>query len=107
MNVRLFNNYVLVELEPERPARSGILIAGPAPVRIARVLAVGPGRRDKKGRLIRMQLQVGDRFPFFKAAADTVQGRALAQRLPEDQRIVRENDVLFVLEPGYTPEVTV
>lgn len=108
MKVRLFNDYVLVELEPEPPAlQSGIILPGPAPVRIARVLGVGPGRRDKKGRLIRMQLKEGDRFPFFKAAADTAQGKALAQRLPEDQKIVRESDVLFVIEPGYTPEVTV
>lgn len=108
MNIRLFGDCVLVELEPEKATlRSGIVLPGPAPVRVARVLRVGPGRRDKKGRLIRMQLEIGDRFPFFKAATDTKQGRALAAKLPEDVRLVRETDVLFVLEPGYDPEITV
>lgn len=104
---QLRSDWIRVELEPapER-SRGGIVLVGARPVRIARVLQTGPGRRGRKGQLIPMGLRIGDRFPFFKAAADTQQGRQLGELLPEGQELIRESDVLFVIEEGDV-EVTV
>lgn len=106
--MRPLHDWVLIELEPEKKVTSGgIILTGPAPVRIARAVAVGPGRMTKKGKLIPSQVKVGDRFPFFKAATETQQGRKIAERLPEGQEAIRESDILFVFEEGTAYEVTV
>lgn len=98
---RLRSDWIRVELEPEAKAsRGGILFTTARPIRIARVLQVGPGRRGRKGQLIPMELKIGDRFPFFVAAAQTQQGRQLGMLLPEGQELIRESDVLFVIDEG-------
>jgi len=98
---RLRGEWIRVELEPARErSRGGIFMPVAQPIRIAKVLQTGPGRRGRKGQLIPMGLKVGDRFPFFKAAADTQQGRQLGELLPEGQELIKESDVLFVIEEG-------
>lgn len=60
----LKQDFVSLELEPEKQTASGILIVkseqrrGLAP---ATIIATGPGRHDKKGRLIPMNVKAGDR----------------------------------------------
>jgi co-chaperonin GroES (HSP10) len=104
--MRLLHDWVLVELEPAKEVTSGgIIKVGPDPIRIARVLQVGPGRRYPD-RYVPTQVRVGDRFPFFKASTDSKNGRAIAERLPEGQELVRETDILFVIEDGADVEVT-
>jgi co-chaperonin GroES (HSP10) len=99
--VQLRGEWIRVELEPARErSRGGIIMPGAQPIRLAKVLQTGPGRRGRKGQLIPMSLKVGDRFPFFKAAADTQQGRQLGELLPEGQELIKESDVLFVIEEG-------
>lgn len=103
---RLRSDWVRVELEPEKKVSpGGIIFTTARPVRIAVVLQTGPGRRGKKGQLIPMDLKIGDRFPFFKAAADTRQGRSLGELLPDGQELIRESDALFVIEEG-DPEIS-
>lgn len=105
---RLRGDWVLVELEPEpkeRTTAAGVIQLGPNPVRIARVLMVGPGKRYRD-RYVPTQVKPGDRFPFFKAASDTRQGRQLAERLPDGQDLVHESDILFIIEEGDV-EITV
>lgn len=98
---RLCGDWIRVELEPApEKSRGGIVLVGAVPIRIARVLQTGPGRRGRKGQLIPMGLNIGDRFPFFKAAADTRQGQQIGMMLPEGQELIRESDVLFVIEEG-------
>jgi hypothetical protein len=95
---KLLSDWVLIELEPTPPLTNGGLIKiGSDPVRIARALKVGPGRHYRD-RFVPTQIKPGDRFPFFKAASDTKQGKQLAEKLPEGQDLVRESDILFVIE---------
>lgn len=99
MKLRLLHDWVHVRIEPARTqTQGGILLVGPAPIRMAEVLAVGPGRRDKKGELRPTQLRIGDKFPFFKGASETRQGHALAMLLEENEALLLESDVLFVAE---------
>lgn len=99
MKIRLFHDWVHARVDPEEPeCPSGILLVGPQPIRTATVLAVGPGRRSADGTLVPTQVKVGDRFPFFKAAADTKQGYALSLLLDDNEVLIRESDVLFVLD---------
>lgn len=66
------------------------------------MLATGPGKRNRKGVLVPMELAVGDRFPFFKAVTETKQGHALGLLLEENEALVRESDVLFIADEEMT-----
>ena len=35
---------------------------------------------------------------FFIGSTDTSEGKQITYRLPEGQRLIRENDILFVME---------
>lgn len=101
MKLRPLHDWVHVVIEPaSNTTRGGLVLVGPRPVRVARVLAVGPGRRDKNGVLNPTQIRVGDRFPFFKAATETKQGYAISLQLEENEALLRESDVLFLMEEG-------
>lgn len=102
MKIRLLHDWVLIQVEdaPET-TKSGFVLVGAQPVRKARVISTGPGRRyGKKDVLVPMRLKPGDRFPFFKAATETKQGEMLSMLLPDGQELIRETDVLFVIEEG-------
>jgi co-chaperonin GroES (HSP10) len=96
---RLLSDWMLVELEPERKVtKSGIVIpdTSPAPVRVAKVLMTGPGRRytDK---FVPMPDLVGHKVAFMIAASQTKQGHAIRSTLCLDSNheIIRLGDVLF------------
>ena len=99
--IDLRSDWILAELEPEpEVSADGIVRVGPEPVRIARVLQTGPGRRTRGGAVIPTDVRVGERFPFFAAAADTAAGRSLRAHLSEHQVLIRESDILFVIQSG-------
>lgn len=109
MRIRPLNDWVHIELEPEkeRQTKTGIIMPGPSPVRIAKVLAVGPGRHYIDGKYIPTVVKPGDRFPFFRAVITTGSNRTVSQRLPDDQAFIRETDILFLLPEGGDLEVSV
>ena len=87
-------DYVLVELE-EHPSVSpgGILLLPPKEdprQLIGTVLAVGPGTRDERGRLIRTSVKVGERIAF---------SRHYIGRRMENLVIFREPSVHYVCDP--------
>lgn len=108
MKIRLMHDWLLVELEPLRErTRSGLIRVDPQPVRIARVLDMGPGRRDyTTDAIVPLDLKIGDRFPFFKAVTETMQGERLSHYVDDNQALIKESDVLFIIEEG-DPEISV
>ena len=94
MQIRPLNDRVIVKrLETERMTASGIVLpdsAGEKPDQ-GEVLAVGPGKRDEAGKLIPMDVKVGDRVIFGKYAGQTVklEGR--------EYLVMREEDIMGVL----------
>lgn len=100
MSVRPLHDCILIELEPEKEkaSESGIIIvSGPEPIRFAKVLATGPGRKYKD-RFVPTQVQVGDRVAFFMANLETKQGAAICHRLEENHGLIRESDILMVVD---------
>lgn len=75
------------------------------PSRIGTVLRAGPGRRWKdrktgKWSFWAMEAKPGDRVVFAAALLDVSQGKALAHVLDDNEAIIRETDVLLVIEQG-------
>ena len=95
MQIRPLHDRVIVKrLESERTTAAGIVIpdsAGEKPDQ-GGVLAVGPGKRDDAGKIIPMDVKVGDRVLFGKYAGQTVKVEG------EELLVMREEDIMGVLE---------
>lgn len=95
MQIRPLHDRVIVKrLKSERTTAAGIVIpdsAGEKPDQ-GEVLAVGPGKRDDAGKIIPMDVKVGDRVLFGKYAGQTVKVEG------EELLVMREEDIMGVLE---------
>jgi chaperonin GroES len=92
---RPLHDRVLVRrVKAEEKTPGGLIIPDTAkekPVE-GEVLAVGPGARDESGRIVPLDVKVGDRVLFGKwAGTDVIIGG-------EDLLILKESDILGVIE---------
>ncbi|MCL2830146.1 MAG: co-chaperone GroES [Betaproteobacteria bacterium] len=95
MKIRPLHDRVIVErLEDERKTASGIVIPDTAAEKPdqGKILAVGPGKRDDNGKVIAMDVKVGDRVLFGKYAGQTVKVDG------KEVLVMREEDIMGVVE---------
>jgi chaperonin GroES len=95
MKLRPLQDRVIVkQSEAEEKTKSGIVLPDTAKEKPTKgkVIAVGPGKSDEKGRPMELGLRVGDTVYYGKYSGTDVEidGQKLV--------ILRENDVLGVLE---------
>ena len=90
----LHDRIVVKRIEAEEKTAGGIIIPDTAKEKPSQgeVIAVGPGGRDEAGKLIPIDIQVGDRVLFGKWSGTEVKIDG------EDLLIMKESDVLGVLE---------
>lgn len=95
MQIRPLHDRVIVKrLDAEHVTSSGIVIpdnAGEKPDQ-GEVIAACPGKRDEAGRLLPMDVKVGDRVLFGKYSGQTVKVEG------EEFLVMREEDIMGVLE---------
>ena len=94
MKIRPLHDRVIVKrLDQERKTTSGIVIPDNAAEKPdqGEVVAVGPGKRDDNGKLIAMDLKVGDRLLFGKYSGQVVKVEG------EELLVMREEDVMGVI----------
>jgi len=86
----LADRVVIKALEPETKTAGGIIIPDNAKEKPQRgeIVAVGPGKTDDKGNVIKMELKVGDKVLYGKYAGTEVNVES------QDLLIMRESDVL-------------
>jgi len=76
MDIKPLSNHVFLEpLEEEKTTKSGIVLPDSAerkPVK-AKVLAVGPGKKNDKGEIMPMSVKVGDVVLFKKYGPDEIE----------------------------------
>jgi chaperonin GroES len=91
----LHDRVLIRRIEAEEKTPGGIIIPDTAkekPVE-GEVLAVGAGARDDSGKIIPLDVKVGDRVLFGKwSGTEVILGG-------EDRLIVKESDILGVIEP--------
>ena len=95
MNIRPLQDRVIVKrLEAEETVKGGIIIPDTAKEKPQKgeVIAVGPGKVSKDGKLQPMNVKVGDKILFGKYAGTDVKID------DEDYIIMREDDILGILE---------
>lgn len=95
MNIRPLHDRVIVKrLESERTTASGIVIPEAAAEKPdqGEVIAVGPGKRDDSGKLIAMDVKVGQRVLFGKYAGQAIKVDG------KEVLVMREEDIMGVVE---------
>lgn len=115
--VRLFTDRVHVRLDPRKEKTSGGIVIPDnkeQAVRTGVVLSVGPGKYVKTRRRVTdeyrevlrpTEVQLGERVAFFIASVDTKSGKAVSHYLQEDERVIREDDILFAFSDDIDVEV--
>jgi chaperonin GroES len=97
MAFRPLGDRVLVRrVEEEEKTKGGIIIPDSAKEKPqeGEVIAVGPGARDESGKIHPLDVNVGDRILFGKWSGTEVKLDG------EDLLIMKESDILGVLDPG-------
>jgi len=96
MNIKPLSDHVLIEpiKEIER-TKSGILLPETAEKEKpeqGRIVAVGPGRKDKTGKHISLEVKEGDRVLFTKYGPNEIKIDN------KEYLIAKEEDILAILE---------
>jgi chaperonin GroES len=97
MNLKPLSDRVVVRrVDSESVTKGGIVIPDAATEKADQgtVLAVGPGKRNKEGELIALDVVVNDRVLFGKFSGQTVKVDG------EELLILREEDILGVITQG-------
>ncbi|MCZ6860112.1 MAG: co-chaperone GroES [Alphaproteobacteria bacterium] len=99
MKFRPLHDRVLVRrVDEEETTAGGIIIPDTAQEKPMEgtVLAIGPGARDEQGKLVPMDVEVGDRVLFGKWSGNevTIDGDELS--------IMKESDIMGVIEGAQT-----
>jgi chaperonin GroES len=99
MKFRPLHDRVVIErIDAEAKTAGGIIIPDTAQEKPqqGKVIAVGPGGRDESGKLIPIDVKVGDRILFAKwsATQDKIDG--------VEYLIMKESDIMGVLVEGET-----
>jgi chaperonin GroES len=115
VSVRPLSDVLVVRLEKARTTTAGGLIRPDTrqhPIRIGRVLQAGPGRRWKDRRTGQWsfwptEAKPGDRVVFLAALLQTREGRqrSTSYSLDDDEALIRETDVLLVIDQDDPVEI--
>ncbi len=95
MKIRPLHDRVIVKrLEEVRTTASGIVIPDTATEKPdqGEIIAVGAGKKDESGKLIPLDVKVGDKVLFGKYAGQSVKVDG------EELLVMREEDLMGVLE---------
>src|SRR5690348_4902777 len=95
MKIRPLHDRVIVKrIEEERKSAGGIVIPDTAAEKPdqGEIVAVGKGKKDDNGKLIPVDLKVGDRVLFGKYSGQTVKVKG------DELLVMREEDIMGVIE---------
>jgi chaperonin GroES len=95
MKIRPLHDRVIVKrIEEEKKSAGGIVIPDTAAEKPEQgeIVAVGKGKKDDNGKLIPIDVKVGDRVLFGKYSGQTVKVKG------DELLVMREEDVLGVIE---------
>jgi chaperonin GroES len=95
MKIRpLGDRIIITRIEEEAKSKGGIIIPDTAREKPqeGKVIAVGKGKRGDDGKLIPIDVKVGDRVLFGKYSGSEI------KLLGDEHLIIREDDILGIIE---------
>lgn len=90
----LFDNVLVKPLEPQQVTASGILLPDTVKEKpqVGQIMAVGPGSYDNNGKLVPMQVKVGQTVLYKKWGGNEVKVEGV------EWMILEQKDILAILE---------
>lgn len=90
----LFDNVLVRPLEPEQVTASGILLPDTVKEKpqVGQVMAIGPGIYDNNGKLVPMQVKVGQKVLYKKWGGNEVKVGGV------EWMILEQKDILAIVE---------
>ena len=95
MKIRPLHDRVIVKrIDEERKSAGGIVIPDTAAEKPdqGEIVAVGKGKRDDSGKVIALDVKIGDRVLFGKYSGQTVKVKG------DELLVMREEDIMGVIE---------
>ena len=95
MKIRPLHDRVIVKrIDEEKKSAGGIVIPDTAAEKPdqGEIVAVGKGKKDDDGKIIHLDVKVGDRVLFGKYSGQTVRVKG------DELLVMREEDILGVIE---------
>ncbi len=96
MRIKPLSNHVLIEpIKEEEKTKTGILLPETAEKERpeqGKVIAVGPGLKDKTGKIVPLEVKVGDKVLFTKYGPNEIKVS------DKEYLIAKEEDILAILE---------
>jgi chaperonin GroES len=95
MKIRPLHDRVIVKrIEEERKSAGGIVIPDTAAEKPdqGEIVAVGKGKKDDNGKVIAIDVKIGDRVLFGKYSGQTVKVKG------DELLVMREEDIMGVIE---------
>ena len=95
MKIRPLHDRVIVKrIEEERKSAGGIVIPDTAAEKPdqGEIVAVGKGKKDEQGKVIPLDVKVGDKILFGKYSGQTVKVKG------DELLVMREEDIMGVIE---------
>lgn len=96
MKIKPLSNNILIEpIKGEEKTKTGILLPDTTDKERpeqGKVVAVGPGKKDKSGKVIALEIKIGDRVLFTKYGPNEIKVE------DKEYLIAKEDDILAILE---------
>lgn len=96
MNIKPISDHVLIEpIKGEEKSKGGILLPQTAEKERpeqGKIIATGPGRKDKAGNFVAMEVKPGDKVLFTKYGPNEIKVE------DKEYLIAKEEDILAILE---------
>jgi len=96
MKIKPISDHILIEpIKEEEKTKTGILLPDTAEKERpeqGKIIAVGPGRKDKQGKLVPLEVKPGDRVLFTKYGPNEIKVE------DKEYLIAKEEDILAILE---------
>jgi len=96
MRIQPISDHVLIEpIKEEEKTKTGILLPDTAEKERpeqGKVIAVGPGKKDKQGKVIPLEVKVGDKVLFTKYGPNEIKVE------DKEYLIAKEEDILAILQ---------
>ncbi|MDP3990969.1 MAG: co-chaperone GroES [Candidatus Nealsonbacteria bacterium] len=96
MQIKPLSDHILIEpVKEEEKTKAGILLPGTSEKEHPEqgiVIAVGPGKKNSKGEIIKLEVKEGDRVLFTKYGPNEI-------KIEEKEYLIaKEEDILAILE---------
>jgi len=96
MKIKPISDHILIEpIKEEEKTKTGILLPDTAEKERpeqGKIISVGPGKKDKQGKLVPLEVKPGDRVLFTKYGPNEIKVE------DKEYLIAKEEDILAILE---------